>query len=299
MGECKHSLVSGKSLLSLLSFAASCRWILLLPLLVATQTRADGPNKANEPQSNGQSFQVHSFDGGPQTDDVHALCDSLRTNLGRAWTGPQPLAVWQPQCEIRLHQNRSSYVRAVGIAGQQTQGCSLIRLQDGKVTARKIDLLVDSHGDLPALPHELTHVILADCFGGHQPPHWFDEGAAMLADTVHKQSLHARDCQHALRSGTAMPIAQVLRLEQFTSSNQMASFYGQSASLLRFFCGRGDIERVTRFAIDTLDADYEQSLQKHYGIASEQELQRLWKQEAFNQGKTLEPSALLTVRYRP
>ena len=96
-----------------------------------------------------------------------------------------------------------------------------------------------------------------------------------------------------------MPIAQVLRLEQFTSSNQMASFYGQSASLLRFFCGRGDIERVTRFAIDTLDADYEQSLQKHYGIASEQELQRLWKQEAFNQGKTLEPSVLLTVRYRP
>jgi len=159
--------------------------------------------------------------------------------------------------------------------------------------------MIAANGTLPALPHELTHVILADCFGGRQPPHWFDEGAAMLADTLHKQSLHARDCHNALHTGTAMPMDQLLRLEQFTSQAQMAPFYGQSASLLRFFCQRGDIEKVTRFAIDSLEAGYDQSLQEHYGIASEQELQRLWKQDAFNQGRALEPSAILTVSFRP
>jgi len=121
----------------------------------------------------------------------------------------------------------------------------------------------------------------------------------MLTDTLHKQSLHAKDCHHALNTGTAMPLAQLLPLEQFTSQEQMAPFYGQSASLLRFLCQRGDIEKVTRFAIDSLEAGYDHSLQEHYGIASEQELQRLWKQEAFNQGNTPEPTAILTVSYRP
>jgi len=264
-------------------------------LLVVSVSRGDDayqslPSKSTEP-----NFRVLSFAGGPTPEDVLRLCELLRRDLGQAWLGKQEVPVWQPRCEVQVHQNRQSYIRAVGLVGEQTLGSSFIQLQDGVVITRRLDLLIDSDSTLPALPHELTHVILADCFGGRQPPHWFDEGAAMLADTLHKQSLHARDCQKALHSGTALPITQLLRLEQFTSQDQMAQFYGQSASLLRFFCQRGGIEKVTRFAIDSLKTDYEQSLQKHYGISSEQELERLWKREAMNQGKIPEPPPILTV----
>ena len=155
-----------------------------------------------------------------------------------------------PRRQMMIHGSRASYLAAVGQAGRQTSGCSFIQLDAGKVISRRIDLLVDPTGAFPALPHELTHVILADRFRGRQPPHWLDEGVAMLADTQPKQLLHDRDCREANRRGTALPIGEILHLQQFTSADQMPAFYGQSLSLVRMLSARKKPESLIPFALD-------------------------------------------------
>ena len=176
---------------------------------------------------------------------------------------------------------------------------SLIQASSGRTRSRRIDVLVDAAGELPALPHELTHVVLSDRFDGQQPPHWLDEGAAMLADTEHKRSLHERDCRDALHRGSAMPLYVLLELEQFTSADQMAAFYGQSASLTKFLCTRGDIQKVTRFGLDAMRVGYPQSLNDHYKIASVTELERQWKHHVYNSDSKQSNPIASVVNFRP
>ena len=232
--------------------------------------------QATEPRHQSENFVVDSFTGGPSPYRVASLCESLRRELGRAWCDGQ-LTLWNPRCEIVVHATLAKYIQAVGQDGSQTLGSSLIQVDNGRTLSRRIDLLIDAAGGLPSLPHELTHVVMSERFEGRQPPHWFDEGAAMLADTLHKQSLHERDCHHALRSGSAIPITELLHLEQFASANQMPAFYGQSASMTRFLCRKDDITRVTRFAYDATKVGYKQALLTHFKIESIEELERQWR----------------------
>lgn len=271
----------------------------LFATLLIVSSAIGGEPRPSSTVTTSESFVVRSFPGGPTPDEILLLCNTLRQQLSEAWCGRHRVVNWTPRCEIQVHISRGSYVRAVGVGGAQTMGSSLIQLDSSKIRARRIDLLMDSEGNLPALPHELTHVILADRFGGRQPPHWFDEGAAMLADTSEKQMLHERDCRNALHQGSAIPLGQLLRLEQFSSADQMPAFYGQSASLLRFLRERGGIEKVTRFSLDALTQGYDRALQSHYQINNVIDLEKQWKNFAYGQDATEQSLAVLTVRFRP
>jgi hypothetical protein len=170
----------------------------------------------------------------------------------------------------------------------------------GKVVARRIDLLTDSNGSLSALPHELTHVVLADQLKGRQPPLWMDEGIAMLADTREKQLLHQRDCMEALTTGRAFPLKDLLQLEQFTSAEQVPAFYGQSLTLVRMLSEQGKPQAVVQFAMDTLDLGFDKSLQKHFAIRDLNELEHRWKNAVDVKSSTFPQSAsIVNVRFQP
>lgn len=253
---------------------------------------------ASEPEFRSENFVVNTYRGGPSAASVATLCESLRVELTRAWCN-KTLATWDPPCKVRIHATLVSYVQSVGPGGAQTLGSSLIQVNAGQTWSRRIDLLVDPTGGLPALPHELTHVVLSDRFDGQQPPHWLDEGAAMMADTDHKRSLHERDCRESLRQGAAMPLSALFSLEQFTSAEQMAAFYGQSASLTKFLCTKGDIQTVTRFGVDAMRVGYQQALKDNYNITSVMELERQWKNYIYNGDPTLPNPVVLAVSFRP
>jgi hypothetical protein len=270
----------------------------LIGILSVCEIFSPGLLLATEPRHQSENFVVDSFAGGPSPERIAALCESLRIELGRAWCDAE-LKAWNPRCEIAVHATLAEYVQAVGHNGSQTLGSSLIQVNSGRTLSRRIDLLVDVAGDLPALPHELTHVVMSERFEGVQPPHWFDEGAAMLADTLHKQSLHERDCRDALRSGSAMPFAELLNLEQFTFANQMPAFYGQSASLTRFLCQKDDITRVTRFACDATKVGYRQALLTHYKIESVEELERQWRHYVYTDETPKLGNAALAINFTP
>ena len=203
-----------------------------------------------------------------------------RIHLSKKWIGAdKPISsdVWRPRCEIMIHHSRTSYLAEVGRAGSQTFGSSFIRFSDnGMVSERRIDLLVDEDGILSALPHELTHVVLADRFGGKRPAPWADEGMATLADTESKLALHHRDCCRALDSGTSFRVHDLLNLRQLTRPEQMATFYGQSVSLSRFLIAKGDPQKLSHFVERALHVGYNRALLECYGIKGVHALEQQW-----------------------
>lgn len=240
----------------------------------------------------GRNFEVRSFLGGPRVGDVLETCEKLRLKLAAKWGVAMGHDAWSPKCSICLYASESQYLQAIGGAGFGTQGSSLIRIEQGKTLMRRLDLLVDRDGSIPALQHELTHVVLAERFGGRQPPLWFDEGAATLADSPQKQSLHERDLREALHGGRAIPLATLLRLEQFQSADQVKTFYGQSVSLMRFLCEQGGSERAAEFTAEAMTSGVEGSLAKHFGMRSVDELERRWKQYVYVEGAAVKNTSI-------
>ncbi len=260
-------------------------------------SRGEDPSSRTVSQSN--FFQVQSFAGGPSSQKVLELCDLLRTELLRVWSGKAGPTKWEPRCEVIVHRSREGYTKAVGLGSSSTNGSSLIQLTSGVVSSRRIDLLVDQRGDLTSLPHELTHVILSDCLAGRQPPLWLDEGIAMLADTHEKQLLHERDCMDAISSKNALSIDALVRLNQFTSANQVAAFYGQSLMLVRMLALRKDPETLIEFAKDSMDRGITLALKHHYQIDDVRELEKHWQLEMQTLKSSTKRKPFVTVRFQP
>lgn len=251
-------------------------WMIALAGSSAAQTIPTAASAASS-----AFFVVQAFPAGPNASDVLGLCEQLRAELRQHWGVREQSQSWEPRCRIVLHGSTESYLAAAGAQAARTKGCATIRLQDGRIAARQIDLLVEPDGTLPALPHELTHIVMADRFLGRQPPHWFDEGVAMLADARDKQLLHERDCRDALATGRSLPLSTLLQLEQFTSPDQLPAFYGQSLSLVRMLSQDRKPETLLHFAADSQEVGYVQALRRHYGIGSVHELEARWRAHAW------------------
>lgn len=273
--------------------------IFVVWFVVSKSSSAIGEDLSRGTFSRSHFFQVQSFDGGPNSQRVLELCDSLRTEIVRVWNRKSGPSTWEPRCEVILHHSRDGYSKAVGPGSSSTNGSSLVQIKSGLISRRRIDLIVDQHGALTSLPHELTHVILSDCFTGRQPPLWFDEGVAMLADTHEKQLLHERDCMDAISSKKAFPIDALVRLDQFTSSSQVAPFYGQSLTLARMLAQQKGPETLIEFAKDSMDHGIAVALKRHYQIDDVRELERQWKKEIQTLKSSTNRKPFGSVRLQP
>lgn len=235
---------------------------------------------ANQEQTDAASFNIRTYAGGPKASEVLALATKTRREAHGRWLAEEPQLRWQPRCEIVVHPHRASYLRAVGGAGGQTSGASLIKCVAGQIVERRVDVLVNENGECPALAHELTHVVLADFFDGRQPPPWIDEGIATLADSEQKRALHHRDCRRAIENGQAIDLAELLELERLTSREQAAAFYGQSLSLVEFLADRGKPARLLTLVKLAQSQGYDHALREVYDINGIGELRSLWLHHA-------------------
>lgn len=210
-------------------------------------------------------------------DNVLRQCEEARVELTKTLGITECLEGWSPKCLVQVHPTRNSYIKTVGHAGAQTEGCSQIQLSTSGVAGRRIDLLPNGKGEVTALRHELTHVILADRFGGQPPPHWFDEGVAMLSDRREKQLLHLRDCFDVVGTRRALPLTKLFTLEQFSNVEQMAPFYGQSLTLVMMLAEKRSVSVLVDFAKDARSIGHEEALRKHYQIADIRSLENEWQ----------------------
>jgi hypothetical protein len=253
-------------------------WTLLA--LATTPTGEDFAVDGTATQAESANFVVVNYAAGQDARQIAAHCERWKAKLQTFWCGATPEEPWSPKCQIVLHAGRSQYLSVVGIGGAQTYGSSLLDFgRDKRVSQRQIDLRGDDPLGLAALPHEMTHVILADLLDARQPPRWADEGMATLADTHDKQLLHERDLAAGLASRTAFRVGELMSIDTYPHPTRIAAFYGQSVSLTAFLALRDDPAKFVEFLRRGMDRGYDRALREVYAIAGVTHLERLWQEE--------------------
>ena len=211
-------------------------------------------------------------------------CESLRRTLTERWLG-SVATDWTNRCYVVLHPTATTYVQAAGRGSERTAGCSTVTELDGQVVSRRIDLRLDRPDPLSrALPHELTHVVLADVIAGHKLPRWADEGMAMLADPQDKREGHRRDIIAALNRGTALRLPAMLTMDGYPEPQQTAAFYGQSLSVVEFLIERKGPLTLQQFLVKASEDGYQKALHETYGIRDAHALEQLWLANVYRDG---------------
>jgi hypothetical protein len=223
------------------------------------------------------NFRVHSDARETVAPHVARHAECLRNEFAAVWLESNSAPQWSVKCEIFVHTHRASYMAAVGRGGERTIGASLINQKQGRITGRRIDLVADSKNYLAAaLPHELTHVVLADRFPLATLPRWADEGIALLCDPTEKQARHRAALHIALHNGELLAVGELLSLDAYPAG-RWSAFYGQSASLAAFLMERAAPANFLRFLERAAAAGYDEALLAEYGIRDVAELDRLWR----------------------
>jgi hypothetical protein len=232
----------------------------------------------------------------PASMDAAAIgrqCEALRDELSRKWFGDNSKndslkngiarnVKWSPRCYVVFHPSEASYLREVGEGGRDTLGASLISTNAARqIVARRIDL----RGDVPdplqaALPHELTHVLLADAFAGEPLPRWADEGMAMQADLPEKLARHGRDLNEAIQRREDFHVGELLAEATYPRGDGRAVFYAESASVVGFLTDRKSPVDFVGFVRRADDIGYDAALREVYGIQDVGQLEHLWKSRA-------------------
>jgi hypothetical protein len=222
------------------------------------------------------NFHIVSYAAACDAQKTALCCESWRQYLETKWLGDEAGVTWTPRCDVVIHARRETYAAAIGRGGEQSFGSSLIDFQAGRVSKRRIDLLIDSQGKISALGHELTHVVVADAFPGTRPPAWANEGAAVLADSVDKQRLHARDLDQSVRHQAAFHSAELMQMADYPPPHRIAAFYGQSASLTAFLAHVGGSDKFVPFLKQASKHGYDHALRECYAIQGVTDLQHRW-----------------------
>jgi len=209
--------------------------------------------------------------------NVAVACETLRTKFAEQWLDETAPRHWDVPCLVAIHRSRDGYVAAVGPAGANTSGSSVITAEQGQIIGRRIDLLANKDDEVTALAHELTHVVLADRFEPGKLPLWANEGIAMLADTTQKRDLHLRDCHLAVTNGNDFHLHSLVALRRFIDPRQLAPFYGQSLSLTQFLLTLSDEGQFATFLELATIRGYDFALRECYAINGLEELDRQWR----------------------
>ena len=226
-------------------------------------------------------------------------CESLRARLLRRWFDAADSSRWQPKCAVVVHATKQAYLRHVGRGGAGTIASARIERNGGEIVGRRIDVRpTETPLATGALAHELAHVVLADRFADEGLPRWIDEGFAVLADSPAKQSRHRRDLQSALAAGAEYRLVDLVTLARYPTGRDRATFYGQSASLVRFLVEHAGERRFLAFVAATLEQGHDRGLRKAYGFGLV-ELERRWRASARDPAGHLFSSAPQTADASP
>jgi hypothetical protein len=223
------------------------------------------------------NFRIYSLPGTAQTEQLPQVCERLREHLQQTWYGKSQPA-WSPKCDIILHPNVGEYAQTLGPGSEQSSGCTSLKLDQGRVTSRRVDLRADAlDWNSAALPHELTHVIVADRFSKRQLPRWVDEGMAILAEPEGKQARRYQELRKAIARRAIYQAADLVRMTDYPPAEHRDAFYGQSASLVGFLMEQDSPEKFLNFVELAMDQGYDPAVREVYGMASMAQLQAAWQ----------------------
>ena len=206
---------------------------------------------------------------------VVQVAESVRREGIKRWSGAGPVADWQPRCEIYLFPNAPQYAQVTGQPAD-SPGYSTMGMNQGQIISRRVNVRTDHEGMLSAvLPHEITHVILADFFTDEQIPRWADEGMAVMMEPGHEQKRRAGDLVEPLGRNLLFPIETLMKMD-YPDERYWNLYYAQSVSLTRFLVERGSPSQFVQFLQGAQARGFEAELKRVYKIENFTDLQAQW-----------------------
>jgi hypothetical protein len=200
---------------------------------------------------------------------------------------------WNPKCDLYLHATAQDYGQATG-QDYHSPGHSTLKLENGRLVIRRMDLHCDEPTMLVSiLPHETTHVVLADQFGGRLLPRWADEGMAILSEPRDRVEQYLKNLAKYYQDGQLFKLRELIeqsyqpQQEGYPEPRRVGAFYAQSVSLVDFLTSRRGPHEFTLFLHDGFRYGYEKALQRHYGYRSYAELEQQWGAYAFRERTSL------------
>lgn len=204
-------------------------------------------------------------------------CETWRSRLRTTWISAPDRADWTPKCDVYVHPNRAVYNQTLNRPGDSSVGTTTMNFDQGRTVMRRIDVRADaSDWSNAALPHELTHVVLGERFGGHALPRWADEGIAMLSESAEKHRERLQNLQETLTSRPTLPMADLVNLKRMPAAHLRDAFYGQSLALSSLLVRKATPAQFADFVEASMATGTEQALQDHYKLQGVVALQHEW-----------------------
>lgn len=221
------------------------------------------------------NFRIHASDD-QLAGQIADIAESTRLELYKTWYGALPDSTWNPKCDIYVHDSADQYAR-ITHQGPASPGHSQTGIDRGRVTSRRVDLRRDGRDLVNAiLPHEITHVVLADRFTSRPMPRWADEGMAVLTEPIEKKQAHLRSLGDFLKRGSVFSARQLMTMDDYPDGSQWPMFYAESVSLVEFLVGRATPDKFIDFMDGAQKRGYEYELKRVYNISGFDELDRAW-----------------------
>lgn len=220
-----------------------------------------------------------------ETRKLACACEAFRGCMLEDWLEEGEATEWRPKCAVVVHADLNQYRGVVACGRNPSVGCTTITTDGGRTVFRRIDLRADAADwNSNALPHELTHVVIADCFPGETLPAWLNEGLAMSAESRELQQRRLRVLERARTTDALPKLEHVLQADAAAAGRlDVDLFYAVSFSLVDFLRQEGGTGRLLQFAEHSLDKGYPTALRRTYAIhGGVEELEQRWLDEALS-----------------
>ena len=205
--------------------------------------------------------------------------ESVRATQASGWASPAAQRQWTPLCDLYLYPSGKVFAWETK-QPENSPGFSTMTCNGNQVVSRRINLRADHPLLLTAiLPHEVTHVVLADLFTEQQIPRWADEGLAVLAEPHAEQATRAAELQEPLEAGRVFDLSKLMAMD-YPAAKDWSLYYAQSVSMTRFLVEQGSPEKFVQFVQNAQRDGTERALRGTYGIGGFAELQDKWTEYA-------------------
>jgi Peptidase MA superfamily len=227
------------------------------------------------------NFLIFHADSGLAESAAQAA-ESVRAAQAKRWGSSALQGAWSTRCEIYLYPDGKAFAKATG-QPESSPGFSTIESDRKQITTRRVHLRADQPRLVDAvLPHEVTHVVVADLFTAQQIPRWADEGIAVLAEPETEQNLRAADLRESLSSGQVFELRQLMSTDT-PEAKDWSLYYAQSVSLTRFLVDQGTPAQLIQFVRESGRKGADAALREVYRIGGFAELQKQWQDYARRQ----------------
>jgi hypothetical protein len=221
------------------------------------------------------SFRILHFDAA-LAEQVGRAAERARRRQLQLWTGGE-VPPWSPRCDIYLYPTTRLLVQMSG--GEAKAGSAAAapsQLQRGRMRERRMNLAGDDPFLLEStLPHEISHVIVAELMGDRPVPLWANEGLAVLMESGRTRWRYESVLAEKLATGEPFTVKAILTMERYPDPEYRTLYYAQALSLTRFLLAHGGRQRLLAFLREAGPRTVGAALRRHYDIGL-LDLQQRW-----------------------